>query len=227
MQCVVGADVYDRRWVFVRLVNGAFESAAIYERFADGVAASRDGTVIGVDIPIGYPAPPARLREADAQARAMLGPRWNTVFLTLHPDVLLKPDQPSANAKSLILTGKGVGSTAFALRNKMLEVVPIAAEDPRIYEVHPEVSFEALADPRRPLNRKRSWDGHLARCSLLAEAGIVIPDDLGHAGTAGADDILDAAVAAWSASRIAAGNAISLPDPPQFDTNGRQVAIWY
>ena len=59
MQCVVGADVYDRRWVFVRLVNGAFESAAIYERFADGVAASRDGTVIGVDIPIGYPAPPA------------------------------------------------------------------------------------------------------------------------------------------------------------------------
>jgi predicted RNase H-like nuclease len=62
---------------------------------------------------------------------------------------------------------------------------------------------------------------------LLAEAGIVIPDDLGHAGTAGADDILDAAVAAWSASRIAAGNAISLPDPPQFDTNNRKVAIWY
>ena len=55
----------------------------------------------------------------------------------------------------------------------------------------------------------------------------MIPDDLGHAGTAGADDILDAAVAAWSASRIAAGNAISLPDPPQFDTNNRKVAIWY
>jgi predicted RNase H-like nuclease len=39
------------------------------------------------------------------------------------------------------------------------------------------------------------------------------------------DDILDAAAVAWSASRIASGQASSLPDPPQ--TAGVPIAIWF
>jgi predicted RNase H-like nuclease len=38
--------------------------------------------------------------------------------------------------------------------------------------------------------------------------------------------VVDAAVVAWSARRIAAGTASSLPDPPE-DSDGRAVAIWY
>ena len=56
--------------------------------------------------------------------------------------------------------------------------------------------------------------------------GIRIPDALGEVGTVAADDILDAAVAAWSAGRIAAGEAVSLPSPPELD-DGRPIAIWY
>jgi predicted RNase H-like nuclease len=41
-----------------------------------------------------------------------------------------------------------------------------------------------------------------------------VPDDLGAAGRAGADDVLDAAAVAWTASRLAAGTAVSFPDPP-------------
>jgi Protein of unknown function (DUF429) len=75
---------------------------------------------------------------------------------------------------------------------------------------------------------KRTWVGHLQRRVLLERAGIVVPADLGAAGRmAGVDDVLDAAVAAWSAQRIAAGIARSLPDPPERDTEGRAVAIWY
>ncbi|MGH3838777.1 MAG: DUF429 domain-containing protein [Pseudonocardiaceae bacterium] len=38
-----------------------------------------------------------------------------------------------------------------------------------------------------------------------------MPDQLGDAGNAGADDVLDAAAAAWSAHRIATGHASRLP----------------
>lgn len=65
---------------------------------------------------------------------------------------------------------------------------------------------------------------------MLKDAGIVIPDHLGNAKAAGTDDVLDAAAAAWSAKRIATGTAVSLPDPPEPDINGkencRRVAIW-
>ncbi|MFJ6636179.1 DUF429 domain-containing protein [Streptomyces sp. NPDC091376] len=97
----------------------------------------------------------------------------------------------------------------------------------RLFEVHPEVSFWALND-RTPLpHRKKSWSGQMTRRSLLAAAGIVLPDDLGEAGRAQPDDVLDAAAAAWSAHRIAQGRAGCLPDPPQCDERGRPIAIWY
>jgi predicted RNase H-like nuclease len=62
----------------------------------------------------------------------------------------------------------------------------------------------------------------------IERVGIVVPVDLGPAGrVAGVDDVLDAAVAAWSAQRIARGEARCLPDPPERDAEGRSVAIWY
>jgi len=85
----------------------------------------------------------------------------------------------------------------------------------RLYEVHPEVSFWALAGA--PLRAgKHTWTGQAERRALLEAAGLVIPTELGRAGmVAATDDVLDAAVAAWSAQRIANGHARSLPDPPR------------
>jgi predicted RNase H-like nuclease len=75
---------------------------------------------------------------------------------------------------------------------------------------------------------KRTWAGSVERWRLLAGAGIAIPDDLGPAGRgAGVDDVLDAAVAAWTARRLADGTAHCLPDPPERDAHGRSIAIWY
>jgi predicted RNase H-like nuclease len=96
-----------------------------------------------------------------------------------------------------------------------------------LFEVHPEVSFWALAGT--PLRAgKHSWTGQAERQALLEAAGIVIPTELGWAGlVARADDVLDAAVAAWSAQRIASGHGRSLPDPPERDSESRPIAIWY
>jgi predicted RNase H-like nuclease len=40
-------------------------------------------------------------------------------------------------------------------------------------------------------------------------------------------DTLDAAAVAWSAWRIATGQAVILPDRPQRDSQGRQITIRY
>ena len=71
-----------------------------------------------------------------------------------------------------------------------------------VAEAHPELSFAGLAGaPLR--SRKSTWAGAAERRALLARAGIVLADDLGPpAEQAGVDDVLDAAVMAWTAQRL-------------------------
>ena len=226
MRIVVGVDACEGGWVFIRLVNGVFESACFYPEFVDVVNASPDAEVIGVDIPIGYPRPPATQRLADGQARAMVGPRRSSVFPALHPDVLGEQNWADANRMSHHRFGRGVTKQSFALKPKIHEVADEAARDNRVYEVHPEVSFVALAGQHLE-GSKKQWNGHNARRTLLAAHGIAIPDDLGDTGTVGADDVLDAAAASWSARRIAEGQAVALPNAIEYDISGRRVAIWY
>ncbi len=108
----------------------------------------------------------------------------------------------------------------------MLDVEPHWHHAPqRIFEVHPELSFSTMAGSvvEEP---KRTWAGQRTRARLLDEAGIRVPDELGPAGAAGPDDILDAAAVAWSAARIAAGEQRCVPDPAERDAANRPIAIW-
>jgi predicted RNase H-like nuclease len=73
---------------------------------------------------------------------------------------------------------------------------------------------------------KKTWTGQARRRELLARHGIVLPDQLGPAGQAPPDDVLDAAAVAWSAHRKATGVALSHPSPPE-DNDGTGIAIWY
>lgn len=87
-------------------------------------------------------------------------------------------------------------------------------------------SFACLAGA--PLTvRKSTWAGVIRRRQLLAQAGIVLDDELGLAGEkAGVDDILDAAVAAWTALRVTRGQARSIPDPPDLFGDGLPCSVW-
>ena len=94
-----------------------------------------------------------------------------------------------------------------------------------LYEVHPEVSFRHLGGAPMAY-AKTTWNGQAARRTALVAHGIEVPDGIGVAGKAAPDDVLDAAVAAWSAHRIATGRAVSYPDPPQRSASGQEIAIW-
>ena len=225
---MVGVDVCRGGWVFLRLADGKFESARFYRKFADGVEVSPDAEAIGVDIPIGYPPWPATRRLADCKACEMVGPLRSSVFPTPHPD-LLEQSWQDARRISRDRFGRGLTKQSYDLRLRIKEVASVAARHDRVYEVHPEVSFVALANHQHLKFTKKKWNGHNVRRALLVAHRIKIPDVLDDARRVGADDILDAAAAAWSARRIAKGQAVPLPDPPECDGagRGRRVAIWY
>jgi predicted RNase H-like nuclease len=222
---VVGVDGCKGGWVVVELTDGTVTNCTFAPVFADVVASA--AAVIGVDIPLGEPA--SVHRAADPAARRFVGGRLSSSVFTAPPLAAVRAnDYATACRVSMELVGKQLSKQSWALREKMLDAYPAWCADPeRVREVHPESCFRALAGA--PLTtRKKSWAGLRQRTTLLRDAGIELGDDLGAVGRIAApDDVLDAAAAAWGAARIARGEGRSLPDPPERDVDGRDVAIWY
>ena len=219
---VAGIDGWKGAWVAVVLRGEGVAHVVTRRWLRDVLELLTDAGVVGVDVPIGLPEAGAR-RRADEEARKFIGARRSSVFFSPPSDIL---------RDAAAMRPAGVSAQSFALRDAIREAHAIAAEDPRVVEVHPEVSFAAMAleNPAavegRSLARKRSWNGMQQRRRLLADAGIEIAPFLGDAGEAAVDDVLDAAAVAWSARRIAGGHGATLPaDPPL--AAGRAVAIHY
>ena len=112
-----------------------------------------------------------------------------------------------ANAVAPAITGKKISRQAWALRENIVLVDAVAARDGRVVEVHPEVSFRAMAGAERE-HAKGTWNGQAIRRACLAREGVVLPDRLDKAGHVPVADVLDAA-AAWSARRYSALPATS------------------
>jgi predicted RNase H-like nuclease len=215
-------------WVGVLLADERVEVYAA-ARIEDLLAAAEAGgpvEVVAIDIPIGLP--DAGRRRADELARGELGQRWASVFMTPVRAALQADSHAAAVVINRRLVGEGISAQAYGLRSKLFEVdgwVHTAGQ--RVVEVHPELCFARMAGRPMP-DGKRTWAGATHRRRLLADiARIVLPDDLGPAGRrAAVDDVLDAAAAAWTARRVAHGQAKSLPDPPEPLTDGHTAAIW-
>ncbi|MGH9229409.1 MAG: DUF429 domain-containing protein [Acidimicrobiales bacterium] len=179
---------------------------------------------VGIDMPI-HP-PEEGTRPADLAARAHLGRKASSVFLTPARSVLAAASYADACAVARASDGRAISRQAWALRSKILEVGAwLPAAPCPVYEVHPEVSFSLLTGAPI-IAGKRTAAGLAARRQALEGAGILVPTDLTAAGGVAADDVLDAAVVAWSARRVAAGQARSFPDPPEVSADGRAAAIW-
>ena len=222
---VVGLDGYEARWLAVVLDDGRFRRAEVVTRVQDALGAWPEAAVVGIDVPVGLPA--GGRRRADEEARAFVGPLRASVFFAPRRTVLEQETYAGALAETRRLLEPGISRQSYALRKKILEVEQLAPCDDRLMEVHPEVSFRAMAS--QPLaHGKRAWNGLAERRRLLAEHGVGLPDRLaGEAGLAPPDHVLDAAAAAWSANRVALGLAGTLPAEPERDEHGRPVAIRY
>ena len=199
----VGVDGYRRGWVAVALLDGRFDSAFAAPLLTDVLARYAGAGAFGVDIPIGLAV--AGVRTCDVEARKLVGPRASSVFLTPPRAAVEAVTYAAARAAA-----PGVTAQAWNLARKILEVDAVV--DPRVCEVHPEVSFWRMAG-RHLRQPKKTWAGMHDRLDILNAQDILLPDsDLGPAGSVPPDDLIDAAAAAWTAGRIAAGTAESVGD---------------
>lgn len=219
----VGVDGCKQGWVAIELSSRAFHRARTFATFAELVAANQRAKIIAVDIPIGLV---DNDRTADTAARDYLVGQASSVFPSPPRAALSANSYDDATAIARRVSERGLSRQSYALFDKIREVDAFI-DDPRIHEVHPEVSFRVLNGDIALLHRKKTWGGAHLRRRRLIDVGIVVPDDLGEVDQVGVDDILDAAIAAWSARRIARGQARSFPAAPtQQDASGRTIAIW-
>jgi len=217
---VAGIDIWKGKWVVVVLDDGRFETAFVAPTIAAALPTLANATAIGIDVPIGLPDPGQR-RPADQMARAFVGPRWQSVFMTPSLDMLEAPSLVAANNRAAQEGRERMSAQVFGLRHAILEVQPVAATDMRVHEVHPEASFVRANNDRHLVWSKTSWNGLNLRRRVLERQGIMLPDVLPLAGAAGCADIVDAAAVAWSAVRIATGSALAMPEGAE-----RIGAIW-
>ena len=180
-------------------------------------ALTPDLAVIAIDMPIGLS--DAGSRECDVAARKLLQPHGTRVF-PAPPRVALGhiDDYDAACRASIAATGKSLSKQTWNLVRSIAEIDALAA-DPRLVECHPELAF-ALMQGHPVDERKKTPEGRARRLDLLRRW---LPD-LGD--PAYGDDGLDALACAWSASRMATGEAICLPqgEPPR-DELGRRMQI--
>jgi predicted RNase H-like nuclease len=112
--------------------------------------------------------------------------------------------------------GVGLSVQTWHIVDKIREVDAVA-DDKRLVEVHPELSFAELAG--EVLTSKHSPQGRAARLSTLSRSWARLGDvPPGH-------DALDALAAAWSGLRWVRGQAESLPEDGPLDDLGRPMRI--
>jgi predicted RNase H-like nuclease len=226
---VTGVDACRRGWVAVSLAAASLpvDASAVAVRVGPSLNLMLGPdpdpactTIVGIDMPLGLLE--SGWREADRAARGLLGPRRSSVFAIPPRAVWDEAGYPAANQRCRELTGQGFSVQAWGLRAKLLEANQYRQTCGHpLYEVHPELAFAAMAGT--PLaTSKHTGPGREQRRRLLAQAGIEIP-----AGTPAAliGDVFDAAAVAWSVRRIAAGQAVTVPAVPQYDSQGREIAI--
>lgn len=192
---------------------------------------SHPGVAIGIDIPIGLD--DCKPRACDIAARKLLGvPRASSVFPAPCRGILgWRRDYASISAESRRITGKGISQQTFHIIPKIEDADNEMTPELQsfVVEVHPELSFWMMAGEHPMRHSKKRTAGFTERRDLLRQhiSGIpveMIPetraDARGMAPRAGADDVLDAIAAAWSALRFARGEALTLPDDPPRDRQG-------
>lgn len=212
MTRVLGVDGARGGWVGALVVGQTV--TWLWLRGVDDVLAV-DADAIGIDMPIGLPA--SGRRGCDLAAKALLGRAHPRVFLTPPRAVLAETSYADAGVvHRRLVDGKGLSRQTWNLLAKVREV-DARADDPRLVEVHPELSFAELAGEALPPKRTAA-----GRADRVAALRTWLPS-LGEVPAG--DDAPDALAVAWSAARWLAGTARTLPVAPPRDAAGRPMRI--
>ncbi len=226
----VGVDGCPYGWFSVGFSqNGNYETNA-FLTFRELLNHYANAQLILVDMPIGLPNGPEE-RRCDKQARAILRPYGSRVFRTptrpaLDHWIANPGDKQGTRNAQIAVTGRSLSEQTLSIMSKIAEVDAIMSplNSPyrgRVREVHPEICFWALRQ-RQPINdNKKTPAGQLARSFVLQNIEHQTPAIVANAMNqylrkdVARDDILDALVAAVTATQGCPNQFQALPGPPQ------------
>lgn len=215
---VAGVDGRRGGWVVATVDLGPEPALVSLDYVAPlGQALVDDLAVIAIDMPIGLA--DSGSRECDTAARKLLRPHASRVFPAPPRVALAHADDYAAACRAAVAaTGKSLSKQTWHLLPAIVEIDALATDD-RVVECHPELAF-ALMQGHPVDERKKTPEGRAVRLDLLRRwlPGLGEP--------AYGDDGLDAIACAWSAARVARGEAMTLPtgEPPR-DSTGRRMTI--
>jgi predicted RNase H-like nuclease len=223
MAPVAGVDRMRGGWI-VAVVHA--EDRVRWHAVPDAAAAlerTEDCAAVGVDVPIGLPE--HGRRPCDVAAARRLGPARSSVFPAPARPVLTATGYAEACALARSVDGRAISRQTWHLLPGIAEWSRVLPPDQRrVVEVHPEVSFRAMA-PGTAFAGKRTARGtgqRLAALREFADPGRTLADL--PAGPA-LDDALDALAAAWSARRWVDGTAEILGGTPAADGTPMRIVV--
>lgn len=236
MTLIAGVDGCKGGWLIVACPPFRFGEARA--RIAATLDATKSNAMTVIDMPVGLPDGQEVPRLTDRAARRFLRDRNRGGHASPGSRVFAAPSRVALglfrtgleyHAVNAGLTGPKMSQQAFHITGKISEVddwmTPARQQVAR--EGHPEVAFAALTGQTLP--PKKSLIGAAARDLVLGDLGF---DLSGMAAMLGAkarrwapDDLRDACVLAWVASRVAAGEHMRFPEMPDTDARGLRMEI--
>ena len=217
---VLGVDGWRGAWVAARLDGRSVTLAVLPD--AATVLAISDVDVIAIDMPIGLS--DDGVRTCDVEARRRLPGAASSVFPAPVRPVLHATTYDEARTTSLAASGRSLSVQTFGLVPAIRSLDDALSDppDPRVHEVHPELSFRALDG--RVTDRKASGSGLAQRIRALEQVMDVLDALADDRVGLPVVDALDACAAAWSARRIADGRGECVGDGA-VDSRGRPMRI--
>lgn len=228
---LAGIDGTKDGWAMAKgtIINNRMTDISVEFIRAINLSSIKDLMVIAIDIPIGLAEQTQRGgRLAEQQARKLLNGRKSSIFST--------PCRPCIEAntyKEALAISRASGPEKIGLSIQSYHILPKIKETDallqehkylrnRIYECHPELSFQEMKGQNTPLNSKHQKNGRKERQDLLAKLDFQpknwhrkIP----------ITDQLDAMACLWSANRLYFGHARQVPETPPRDGTGLIMAI--
>lgn len=233
MSCVAGVDGAPDGWAVV-IKDGNQWFVENVTPFCEIFEIGIDFDLIAIDVPIGLlDVYEIGGRACDRAARRLLGKsRGSSVFPAPVRPVLSAASYEEACVRSRESAphGRAISKQCFCILPKIREIDEVLQTRPElrelIREVHPEVCFAELAG--NPMsNRKASSLGRMERKEALARPfpELSAIEKVGRHQGLPIEDILDAAVACWSALRLAQGAGRSVGELVHLDATGLRMAI--
>jgi pyridoxal kinase len=229
---VLGLDGCKAGWIGVWYdIHGhASPRHQLFSSLSEVADAEISPEIIAIDMPVGFP----ELSEhggriCEREARALLGRKSSSVFSSPSRKALAANTYQEACELNSLEGGPRLSKQSYMLFPKMREVDALKKSEMGsiVFETHPEVAL-AIFERAPILEAKKAVEGRAARLTALRKLGFPIglidPHTYPNSKVA-PDDLVDAAICAVTAQRIANGQHVTLPTHPPVDSDGIEMAI--